>query len=115
MEIEGKNLAHFMELPDRDIFAKTKPFLEFMDALAAREQHHWHRILSSPSEAHIRILDRYTGRERQMINLASNNYLGLTTHPRVVEAGLAAYREYGARGQRAAARRDHDPPPRPRT
>ena len=51
METEGKNLAHFMELPDRDIFAKTKPFLEFMDALAAREQHHWHRILSSPSEA----------------------------------------------------------------
>ena len=96
METEGKNLAHFMELPDRDIFAKTKPFLEFMDALAAKEQHHWHRILSSPSEAHIRILDRYTGQERQMINLASNNYLGLTTHPRVVEAGLAAYREYGA-------------------
>ena len=92
----NKNLANFMELPDRDIFAKTKPFLDFMNELAAHHYHHWHRVLSSPSEAHVRIIDRYTGQERELINLASNNYLGLTTHPRVVEAGLEAYRRYGA-------------------
>jgi glycine C-acetyltransferase len=32
---------------------------------------------------------------KQVINLASNNYLGLTTHPRLREAALDATRKYG--------------------
>src|SRR6201981_3408015 len=32
---------------------------------------------------------------RQVINLASNNYLGLTTHPKLREAALEAVRKYG--------------------
>ncbi|MGH9580839.1 MAG: aminotransferase class I/II-fold pyridoxal phosphate-dependent enzyme, partial [Terriglobales bacterium] len=32
---------------------------------------------------------------KRVINLASNNYLGLTTHPRLREAALAATRKYG--------------------
>ena len=32
---------------------------------------------------------------RKVINLASNNYLGLTTHPRLREAALEATRKYG--------------------
>jgi len=32
---------------------------------------------------------------KQVINLASNNYLGLTTHPKLREAALAAIRQYG--------------------
>ncbi|HZR30969.1 MAG TPA: glycine C-acetyltransferase [Terriglobales bacterium] len=33
---------------------------------------------------------------KRVINLASNNYLGLTTHPKLREAALAATRKYGA-------------------
>src|SRR5579859_7702775 len=47
------------------------------------------RILESPSAAE----SRFDGHE--VINLASNNYLGLTTHPKLVEAALAATRKYG--------------------
>ena len=32
---------------------------------------------------------------KQVINLASNNYLGLTTHPKLREAALEAVRKYG--------------------
>jgi glycine C-acetyltransferase len=32
---------------------------------------------------------------KKVINIASNNYLGLTTHPRLREAALAATKEYG--------------------
>src|SRR5207247_1913165 len=32
---------------------------------------------------------------KQVINLASNNYLGLTTHPKLREAALEATRKYG--------------------
>src|SRR3981189_643994 len=33
---------------------------------------------------------------KKVINLASNNYLGLTTHPKLREAALEATRKYGA-------------------
>jgi glycine C-acetyltransferase len=33
---------------------------------------------------------------REVINLASNNYLGLTNHPKLIEAAIAATRKYGA-------------------
>src|SRR5258708_5358493 len=32
---------------------------------------------------------------KKVINLASNNYLGLTTHPKLREAALEAIRKYG--------------------
>ncbi len=47
------------------------------------------RILESESAAK----SRFDGKE--VINLASNNYLGLTTHPKLREAALEAVRRYG--------------------
>ena len=34
--------------------------------------------------------------KRRRIMLGSNNYLGLTSHPEVIEAGIRAYEEYGS-------------------
>ncbi len=48
------------------------------------------RILEGPSAAE----SRFDGKE--VINLASNNYLGLTTHPKLIEAAIEATRKYGA-------------------
>jgi glycine C-acetyltransferase len=49
---------------------------------------------------HLRVLDdqqapvcHYDG--RRVINLASNNYLGLANHPKLIEAALAATRKFG--------------------
>jgi glycine C-acetyltransferase len=47
------------------------------------------RILESESAAR----SHFDG--KQVINLASNNYLGLTTHPRLREAALDAIKKYG--------------------
>ncbi len=47
------------------------------------------RILESESAAE----SRFDG--KNVINLASNNYLGLTTHPKLREAALAAVKKYG--------------------
>jgi glycine C-acetyltransferase len=47
------------------------------------------RVMSGPQEPHA------TMDGRPLISLSSNNYLGLATHPRLVEAALAAVRELG--------------------
>ncbi|HEX2954576.1 MAG TPA: aminotransferase class I/II-fold pyridoxal phosphate-dependent enzyme [Bacillota bacterium] len=95
-DLSDLNLSDFIELPDKDIFAKTKPFMEFMDNLKREQFHHWHRVAISPSEHRVKIHDIYTGEIREMVMMASNNYLGLTTHPKVVEAGRKAHDKYGA-------------------
>ncbi|HUA87134.1 MAG TPA: glycine C-acetyltransferase [Bryobacteraceae bacterium] len=48
------------------------------------------RVLESPCEP----VSRFDGKE--VINLASNNYLGLADHPKLVEAECEAARKYGA-------------------
>ncbi len=48
------------------------------------------RVLETASAAE----SRFDGRE--VINLASNNYLGLTTHPKLIEAAREAARKFGA-------------------
>src|SRR6266571_4704388 len=47
------------------------------------------RILESESAAE----SRFDGKE--VINLASNNYLGLTTHPKLREAAIQAVKDFG--------------------
>src|SRR6202790_3386619 len=48
------------------------------------------RVLQSPCEP----VATFDGRE--VINLASNNYLGLADHPKLVEAAVDAAKKYGA-------------------
>src|SRR5437764_7546122 len=48
------------------------------------------RVLESESAAEA----RFDG--KRVINLASNNYLGLTTHPKLREAAIEAVRRFGA-------------------
>ncbi|MFQ5878078.1 MAG: glycine C-acetyltransferase [Acidobacteriota bacterium] len=63
---------------------------EEIDSLKTRGIFRMPRVLQSAAGARVRI----DGRD--IIQLSSNNYLGLTTHPRVVAAAQQALREYGA-------------------
>src|ERR1035438_289449 len=60
-----------------------------LDELRAKGTHFKLRVLDDQQAP----VCHYDGRE--VINLASNNYLGLTTHPRLREAALEATRKYG--------------------
>jgi glycine C-acetyltransferase len=60
-----------------------------LDELRAKGTHFKLRILEDQQAP----VCHYDG--RQVINLASNNYLGLANHPRLIEAALKATRELG--------------------
>jgi glycine C-acetyltransferase len=47
------------------------------------------RVISSPNAA------IFTVDGKDVINLSSNNYLGLTTHPKLIDAAIEATRHYG--------------------
>jgi glycine C-acetyltransferase len=63
---------------------------EEIEALKAQSLYRPLRVISGPQQV------RSVVDGRPVISLSSNNYLGLTTHPRLVEAALAAVRDLGA-------------------
>jgi glycine C-acetyltransferase len=71
---------------------RSDPLAYLDDALAdlrARSLYRPLRVLDGPQTPHARMDGR------PVISLSSNNYLGLATHPHLVEAALAAVRDLG--------------------
>jgi glycine C-acetyltransferase len=60
-----------------------------LDALESQGLYRHPRVLNRDQAA------RTTVDGREVVNLSSNNYLGLTTHPRLRKAALAAIEEFG--------------------
>ena len=73
-----------------------------IDDLRAKTLYRPLRVMSGPQAP------RTTMDGRPVISLSSNNYLGLATHPHLVEAALAAVRELGVGIGRRAHDRRHD-------
>ena len=61
-----------------------------LDSLKQQGLYRKLRILESEQAAHA------TFDHKSVVNLSSNNYLGLTTHPKLREAALEAVRDFGA-------------------
>ena len=60
-----------------------------LDALKQQGLYRKLRVLDGKPEAHT------TFDHKSVVNLSSNNYLGLTTHPRLVAAAIAAVEKFG--------------------
>src|SRR5215467_5952754 len=71
----------------------TRPQLSYltdqMNELRQKGTHFSLRVLSDPQAPEC------TVDGKRVINLASNNYLGLTTHPKLREAAIEATKKYG--------------------
>jgi len=71
-----------------DLFQKCHQFTRAKEAIAAGVYPFFQAIQSGPGS-------EVTIDGRNMIMIGSNNYLGLTGHPKVVEAAVAAVKKYG--------------------
>jgi glycine C-acetyltransferase len=61
-----------------------------LDAIRAAGLEKRERLIATPQEAHIRVLDG-----PEVLNLCANNYLGLADHPAVIAAAHAALDRWG--------------------
>ena len=71
------------------LFDKCREFNAWIDSLKAANQFFYFRQFDPAASPTV------TMDGRKLIMLGSNNYLGLATHPKVVEATVNAVREYG--------------------
>jgi len=88
-------LADFAAGGDRDLFAKTRPCLAFIEDMKVKGTYTYRRALLGQCEKQILVLDSPNGNPRRMIMMASNNYLGLSTRPEVKAAAEQAIRTHG--------------------
>jgi len=72
-----------------NLFDKCHEFSRWIDSLKARREYFYLRAFDPPAAP---VVDM---RGRRLIMLGSNNYLGLATHPKVIEATVKAVREFG--------------------
>ncbi|WER49128.1 glycine C-acetyltransferase [Cupriavidus sp. WKF15] len=61
-----------------------------LDAIRQAGLYKEERVIATPQGARVRTVDG-----REVINLCANNYLGLSSHPRVIEAAHEALRTHG--------------------
>jgi glycine C-acetyltransferase len=70
-------------------------FNSYLHDLDAKDHYLYRRELASACLPVTDIMDFCDGQKRPMINLASNDYLNLSQHPRVKEAAIEAIAQYG--------------------
>lgn len=89
------SLIDFFDIDDADIMKRAEIFKGYADNTRKIKHDYYKRTSTTGSTPLIKIHDKYTGKEKEMIYLASNDYLNLTRHPRTIAAGKRALEKYG--------------------
>lgn len=90
------SMADFFFNDNEDVLVPPSDFNDWMSderiqtAFSFFEQ----QLLAAP-RASTEILSNLDGKKRKVINLTSYNYLGLSSHPEVIEAAIEGVRKYG--------------------
>ncbi|WP_030681328.1 aminotransferase class I/II-fold pyridoxal phosphate-dependent enzyme [Streptomyces sp. NRRL B-1347] len=93
---DGRSMKDFVEERDTDLFAKARSFRSYLRGREAEHLYWYGMPLHSRCGNRALILDELTGQKREFLMFASNNYLGLANHPKVIEAVCEATRTFGA-------------------
>jgi len=95
-QLDRRSMKDFVEQRDRDLMAKVRSFNSFYLA-RKRDQLYWYGMPSeSLSRNRVVVYDETVGRRRELLNFASNNYLGLANDPRVIDAIADGAHRFGA-------------------
>lgn len=96
MDSRNYSLADFFKVPDADIMGRARIFSEYRKDVDERRHLQYRRVSEDGSGPVMKVRDRYTGKIKEMVYLASNDYLNLTKHPKTIAAGKAALEKYGS-------------------
>lgn len=93
-EILSKHLGMFSSPKGAHLLERTRPMGEWLDLRAQLETWPYARTLETAPQAEITAISQ-NNRRVTGINFGSQDYLGLTSHPVVREAAIAAIRQFG--------------------
>ena len=88
--------ADFFESSSPDLFEKVNRFSAYLADWQSKGTYTYHRCITTPTLGRVRINDPAVRAERRALNMASNNYLGLSTRPEIRASACAAIARYGS-------------------
>ena len=90
------SLADFFYNDSKNVLRPPSDFSEWMNdpRISGSVQFFQQQLLAAP-RAVTKIRSNLDGKERRVINLTSYNYLGLSSHPEVIEAAIEGVKKYG--------------------
>ncbi len=90
------SLADFFFNDSKSVLTPPADYLEWIDNPRVQEGFaFFHQQLLEAPRAVTTIRSNFDGKVRKVINLTSYNYLGLSTHPEVIEAVIEGVKKYG--------------------
>lgn len=95
-DLDNASLFDFLDIENADILERAHIFRKYADKTRELKHDYYRRVSLDGSRAVMKILDKYSGKPKDMIYMASNDYLNLTRHPRTIEAGIKAIKKYGS-------------------
>lgn len=97
LEINSDNytMLDFSSITKDPFVKRSKYFYSYVSDMKRKGFYNYRRPLLSPCSNRVTIKDDITGKEKEMIMMGSNSYLGLSSHPKVVSAVRKAIDEYG--------------------
>lgn len=93
---ENLSLADFIQTRNVPLLERVTPFSNYYRENIRSKTALYSREIVGPCQNRSKVKDLVSGQEREMVMLGSNNYLGLSTHPKVRAAAVRAIHEYGA-------------------
>ncbi len=91
----GKSIKDFEKAGNNiyDRAKQTEAYLQFRIS----HKHLPYRIISTGSSGPVmQIINPYTHKKEKVVSFVSNDYLGFSQHPKIIDAGIKAIQEFGA-------------------
>lgn len=95
MDVANFDVKALLQDQTRTIQEKMDLFNQVIEEARRQKLYLFFRTTTGPSESHIEAVSLETGKPTDMIMMASNNYLGLTTNPEVKEKTKQAVDTWG--------------------
>ncbi|MFN8438632.1 MAG: aminotransferase class I/II-fold pyridoxal phosphate-dependent enzyme [Cytophagales bacterium] len=90
-----QSLADFFEIAENDVLSRASYFQKFIDDITLKKHFNYKRVATDASGSSRQIICNSDGRLRDMIYMASNDYLSLCNHNRLKKASINAILKYG--------------------
>lgn len=95
INFDEASLFDFFDIDGCNLMERANIFNAYSNHTKMRKHYYYRRSSMTGSAPVMNVYDNSTGREKEMIYLASNDYLNLTKHPRTITAGINALKKYG--------------------
>ncbi len=95
MDVQNFDVKALVSDPDLPLQEKMEIFDKVIEEARRQKLYLFFRTTTGPSRNHIEAVSLETGKPLDMVMMASNNYLGMTTHPRVIEKTKHAIDRWG--------------------